>query len=72
MEISGSELKTYAMDHHGLVAAICKDLGIAEKIDERVGGKKDPHRIVSAGMVVVAMLLNGLGFTNRCLYLTPQ
>ena len=40
MEISGSKLKTYAMDHHGLVAAICKDLGIAEKIDERVGGKK--------------------------------
>ena len=48
------------------------DLGIAEKIDERVGGKKDPHRIVSTGMVVVAMLLNGLGFTNRRLYLTPQ
>ena len=25
MEVSGDEMKTYAMDHHGLVAAVCKD-----------------------------------------------
>ena len=35
-------------------------------------GKKDPRRIVSTGMAAVAMILNGLGFTNRRLYLTPQ
>jgi len=71
MEVSGNELKTYAMDHHGLVAAVCKDMGISEKIDSRIG-KKDPRRRVSAGMAAVAMILNGLGFTNRRLYLTPQ
>jgi hypothetical protein len=28
--------------------------------------------VVSAGKAAVAMILNGLGFTNRRLYLTPQ
>jgi transposase len=71
MEIATNELRTYAMDHHGLIASICKDLQVAEKIDKRIG-KKDPRRIVSTGMAAVAMILNGLGFTNRRLYLTPQ
>lgn len=71
MEIAGDDIKTYAMDHHGLVAAVCNDLGIAKRIDERMG-QRDPRRIVSAGTSVVAMILNGLGFTNRRLYLTPQ
>ena len=34
------------MDHHGLVAAVCKDLGIAEKINLRIG-KADERRVVS-------------------------
>ncbi len=71
MEIAGEDIKTYAMDHHGLVAAVCSDLGIANKIDSRMG-RKDPRRIVSTGVAAVAMILNGLGFTNRRLYLTPQ
>ena len=71
MEIAGEELRSYAMDHHGIVAAVCKDLGIAEKINERLK-KQDSRRIVSAGTAAVALILNGLGFTNRRLYLTPQ
>ncbi|MBA2610531.1 MAG: IS1634 family transposase [Bacteroidetes bacterium] len=71
MEIAGEEIKTYAMDHHGLVAGVCKDIGIAAKIDRRIN-KRDPRRIVSTGTAAVAMILNGLGFTNRRLYLTPQ
>ena len=59
------------MDHHGLVAATCKDLGIAEKINAKIG-KQDERRVVSTGKAVVAMILNGLGFTNRRLYLTHQ
>jgi transposase len=71
MEIASEELKAQNMDHHGLVASVCQDLGIADKIDARLD-KKDPRRIVSAGTGVVAMILNGLGFTNRRLYLSPQ
>ena len=72
MEIGGSTLQTQVMDHHGLVAAVCSDLGIATRIDNRLNIKRDPRRIVSAGTAAVALILNGLGFTNRRLYLTPQ
>ena len=70
-EIAGEELKSYAMDHHGLVAAVCRDLDVSGKINARLD-RKDPRRIVSVGTAVSAMILNGLGFTNRRLYLTPQ
>lgn len=71
LKLGGEDLQTLSMDHHGLVAAVCKDLGIGEKIDARISNQ-DKRRVVSAGKAVVAMILNGLGFTNRRLYLTPQ
>jgi transposase len=70
LEVAGEEVDSLSMDHHGLVAAVCKDLKIAERIDARLGVKSG--RVVSAGQAVVAMILNGLGFTNRRLYLTNQ
>jgi transposase len=70
LEVDQENIKTVNMDHHGLVAAVCKDLKIAERIDSKLG--KDPQRKVSPGQAVVAMILNGLGFTNRRLYLTHQ
>jgi hypothetical protein len=33
LEIAGEEIGTLSMDHHGLVASVCKDLKIAERID---------------------------------------
>lgn len=69
-ELAGN-IETLAMDHHGLVAAVCKDLKIAEKIDAKID-KKDKRRVLSPGKAVIAMILNGLGFTNRRLYLTHQ
>ena len=71
MEIADEELQSQNMDHHGLIAALCQELGIGEKIDAKLGAA-DPRRVVSAGTAVVAMILNGLGFTNRRLYLTHQ
>ena len=54
-----------------MVAAVCQDLKIAGRIDEYLGNG-DKRRVVSPGTAVVAMILNGLGFTNRRLYLTHQ
>ena len=71
MEITGEELRTQNLDHHGVVAAVCRDLGLQEKLDAKLGAP-DERRVVSAGTAVVAMILNGLGFTNRRLYLTHQ
>lgn len=69
-EVSNGAIQTAAMNDYGLVAAICKDLKIAEKIDSRL--PVDPQRKVSPGTPVVAMIINGLGFTNRRLYLMHQ
>lgn len=69
-EISDGKIQTTALDHLGLVAALCQDLKIAQRIDDRL--PYDPQRKVSPGTAVVAMILNGLGFTNRRLYLTHQ
>lgn len=71
MAIAPNTVSSSNIDHHGLVAAVCHDLGIASKINALLGPKHD-QRVVSAGTSVVAMILNGLGFTNHRLYLTPQ
>jgi Domain of unknown function (DUF4277) len=70
IEFSEEEIQTEAMDHHGLVAAVCQDLKIAERIDKRL--PSGPQRKVSPGIAVVAMIINGLGFTNRTLYLSHR
>jgi transposase len=59
------------MDHHGIIAAVCRDLLISDRINKRIGSK-DPRRVVQPGTAVMAMIINGLGFTNRRLYLSPQ
>lgn len=69
-EVSDGQIQTTALDHHGLVAALCQDLKIAQRIDDRL--PCHTQRKVSPGRAVVAMILNGLGFTNRRLYLTHQ
>src|SRR3990167_11512996 len=69
-EVSNGQIQTAALDHLGLVAAICQDLKIAQRIDSRL--PCDSQRKVSPGRAVLAMILNGLGFTNRRLYLTSQ
>ena len=70
MEVNETNISTTNLDHHGLIASACLDLSIVDKIDERLTPHKD--RIVTPGQALVAMILNGLGFTNRRLYLTPQ
>ena len=69
-EVSEGQIQTTSLDHLGLVAAICQDLKIGERIDNRL--RCDSQRKVSPGRAVIAMILNGLGFTNRRMYLTNQ
>jgi transposase len=70
LEVADTDLRTFPLDHHGLVAAVCKDLRIADRIDQLL--PVHDARVLSPGRAVVALILNGLGFTNRRLYLTPQ
>ena len=57
------------LDHLGIVAGICREIGLAEELDAR---DEHLHERVSVGTATVAMILNGLGFANRRLYLVPQ
>lgn len=71
MELNEDTVATFNLDHLGIVAGMCEELKIAERIDALVDGS-DPRRIVSCGKAVVAMILNGLGFVNRTLYMAPR
>ena len=61
--------ETKRIDHLGIVAGISQEIGLIEAIDQAVGASE---RKVSCGAAVQAMVLNGLGFTSRALYLMPQ
>src|SRR5205085_2158268 len=63
------EYQIERLDHLGIVAGVCREVGIAEWLDVQAGAH---HRSVSVGTATVAMILNGLGFNNRQLYLVPQ
>lgn len=63
---------TYAterLDHLGIVAGVCREIGLAEFLDEQAKGSRQR---VGIGTATVAMVLNGLGFSNRRLYLVAQ
>jgi hypothetical protein len=63
------EYVTERLDHLGIVAGVCREIGRAEWLDAQ-----DPQRHVrvTVGTATVAMILNGLGFSHRRLYLVPQ
>jgi len=58
-------------DHLGLVAGMVDELKIVEIIDAIIVQDHN-QRHVSVGLAVKAMILNGLGFIQRVLYLMPM
>lgn len=57
------------LDHLGIVAGVCQEIGLTAWLDAL---EPKQQRVVSYGTATVAMILNGLGFANRQLYLVPQ
>lgn len=60
-----------SVDHLGLVSALCQELGIAEFVDSQLPNQSQ-HRHISYGQLLVAMILNGLGFVSRTLHMYPD
>ena len=58
------------LDHLGVIAAVIKDLGLIDMINARL--VPDAQEVLTPGEAVAGMILNGLGFANRPLSLTPQ
>lgn len=62
------KVRTQRLDHLGLIAGLCNRIGLISLIDRLIPSK----RRVSVGQAVQALILNGLGFTGRALYLGPE
>jgi len=56
--------------HLGIVAGVIDTLGITQYIDEVL--PKTRHHSVSHGLAVKGLLLNGLGFNERRLFMMPE
>jgi transposase len=68
--LAEAEYSSKNLDHLGIVAEMCREIGLAEEIDSALG--VDPRQKVTCGEAVVAMVLNALGFVDRPLYLFPE
>ena len=64
------ELESKNVDHLGIVAGIIDEIGIVEEINEIF--LIDSREKVNTGEVIKAIILNGLGFVSKPLYLFPQ
>ena len=67
----GDPPESKILDHLGLVAGMFEELEIGDRIDEHIPQDFE-EREVSVGQAVKAMVLNGFGFVQQRLYLTPQ
>ena len=58
------------LDHLGIIAGVIKDIGLIELIDDQI--PRDNREEINCGEAVAGMIINGLGFSDRPLTLTPQ
>jgi transposase len=65
---SKAEIKN--IDHLGIVAGLIDEIGIVETINSKLG--IDSREKISAGIIVKSVLINGLGFVARPMYLFSQ
>lgn len=68
--LNAGDIEIPKIDHLGIVAGIIDAIGLVETINELIGEEKGEK--VSPGHVVKAMILNGLGFVSKPLYMFPQ
>ena len=58
------------LDHFGLVAGIIKDLNLIELIDNHF--ENNDQENITTGEAIAGMIINGLGFTQLPMTLTPK
>jgi transposase len=63
-------LRVERLDHLGVITSVIKDLGLINMINARL--VPDEQEVITPGEAMAGMILNGLGFANRPLPLTPQ
>jgi transposase len=66
-----SGVSTKSIDHLGLVAGMIEELEIKQTIEASLPLRCEEKK-VSHATAITAMILNGLGYVNKQLYLTPR
>lgn len=64
------EYSSKIMDHHGIVAGVCNEIGMVDIIDSII--EPNEQQKVTTGESVMAMVINSLGFVSKPLYLFPD
>ena len=64
------EYSSKDLDHLGIVSAMCDEIDLVNTIDRLI--PPDPKAVLTTGECVKLMVINGLGFTSRPLYLEAQ
>lgn len=59
------------LDHLGLVSGMCDELSLVSEIDRLLPSSSDERKI-STGLCVKSLIMNGLGFIGRRLYLVSD
>ena len=72
MELNSDTQSSKQLGCLGLIASVIRDLGIIEKIDQRIPLNESKGGIISYGKRTAAMILNGLGFMNSRLYMSTH
>ena len=72
MILKEENVSSQVLDHLGLVASVIKDIGLIEKIDQRIPISKEKGARLTIGQRIAAMILNGLGFMDDRLYMFPK
>ena len=64
-----AQVTSESLDHLGIIAGVCQDLDLASIANSYLE-KRNVHPKVTVGDAIVALILNGLGFVTRSLYMT--
>jgi transposase len=64
------EYSSKIMDHHGIVAGVCNEIGLVDIIDNII--IPNEQQKVTTGESLMAMVINSLGFVSKPLYLFPD
>ncbi len=70
MNAAQPEIEVKNIDHLGIIAGTIDELGLVEEVNQHLS--THPQEKVSAGQVLKAMIINGLGFVAAPLYLFEQ
>ena len=66
------DMEIKRLDHLGIVAGVIKDLRLIEAIDRRLTKDENNQEMITSGEAIAGMIINGLGFSDKPLSLTPQ